>query len=177
MKKIKGLFPFFFILILCLVSFRFLFFISYLQIQKSDFRKQLISDRSSEIIQLELHESDLYLDKNDLEWKEKNKELVIHGIYHEVLQIKKVGSKAYITVICDKLENTLFQKYFCLNKSAKPGLEDLVKLFLSLNFTGLPFDFEIKNHFTEYKYAVPNMQILKNPDLLKTLQPPEAATI
>ena len=89
MKRINRFFPFLLILLTCLISSRFLFFVSYIHLQKSEFRKQLIYGNTREIVQFNLAESDLYLDKNGFEWKEKNKELVVNGVYHEVISITK----------------------------------------------------------------------------------------
>ena len=75
MKIIKSLSPFILLLIIGAISFRFLFFISYIKGQKSDFRKQILSENTKDLKLVKFSNDDVFKNKNGFEWKEHNKEL------------------------------------------------------------------------------------------------------
>ena len=134
MKLAKKLSPFVILLIIGVITFRFLFFISYIKVQKHNFRDQLIKESKNEVFEVQLAENDLFMDKPGFDWKENNKELVIDGVYHEVIAIKKSNGKAIVFLIEDKAENTLFKNFFCANKGIHKDFADLIKLLLNLNY-------------------------------------------
>jgi hypothetical protein len=172
MKKIKDFFPFFLILIIGLVAFRFLFFISFIHVQKTNFRKELISSADKEIIHVELNRTDLFQNKNGLEWKEKNKELVINGIYYEVIGIKNLKDKAVVSLLADKTENVLFQKYFKLN-TAQRDLTDVVKLLLGLTYLHATSGIELRPCFSETKYISSSSHFFETNYVFKNIKPPQ----
>lgn len=112
---------------------RFLVFTSYIKSQKSDFRKTVLNANSQAIVTLEIPHAQLYKNTKGLEWKEKNRELVIHGKYHDVVRIEKGKCSATIYLLPDTLENELYAKYFETQNSNK-GTHHFLKLFLSLQF-------------------------------------------
>jgi hypothetical protein len=134
MKIIKSLSPFILLLIIGAITFRFLFFISYIKGQKSDFRKQILSENTKDLKQVKFSNDDVFKNKNGFEWKEHNKELVINGIYHEVISVKKYNDHTIVSIIEDKAENTLFKKFFCMNKGIHKDFSDLIKLLLNLSY-------------------------------------------
>jgi len=104
------------ILLLLLINFRFSFFATYIKMQKTEFRAALLEKSNQKIIHLQIAKSNLY--KNHFlhsgkfaEWKENNKELVIDGMFHEVVSVVIVNDTAHLALIEDKAENSLFQKY------------------------------------------------------------------
>ena len=112
MKRASAGISIFFILILLFMNARFVVFTSYVKSQKQEFRKQALAQNLSELIQIETEAGELYKNKRGFEWEKNNKELVVNGVYHEVLSIVIKGGKAIITIIPDKAENNLFQQYF-----------------------------------------------------------------
>lgn len=134
MKLAKKLSPFVILLIIGVITFRFLFFISYIKVQKHNFRDQLIKESKNEVFEVKLAESELFIDKPGFDWKENNKELVIDGVYHEVIAVKKNNGKAIVFLIEDKAENTLFKKFFSANKGIHKDFADLIKLLLNLTY-------------------------------------------
>lgn len=133
MKKINRFIPFLLIFIICLISIRFLFFIGYVQFQKSNLRAQLLNDKNAEIIKLTFTENDIYQDQNGFEWKENNKELVIAGNYFEVLKTEKLNGKIIVSVLADKEEDELIKKFFD-NKKTDTDFANLIKDFLNLAY-------------------------------------------
>ncbi|MBA2611939.1 MAG: hypothetical protein H0U95_08215 [Bacteroidetes bacterium] len=131
---LKNISPFILILIIGVITFRFVFFISYIQVQKSGFREELIMNNTQQLSEIKFTAADIYISKNGFEWKEKNKELLINGKYHEVISVTKVNDHFVVKIIADKTENKLFEKFFALNKNAQKGYVDLVKLLLSFNY-------------------------------------------
>jgi hypothetical protein len=174
MKIIKSFFPFFLLLIIGVITFRFLFFISYIQEQKFDFRQQLISETNLKVIEVEFSNEDLYKNKNGFEWKEENKELVIDGVYYEVVSVKINKDHAVVSVINDKAENTLFKKFFCANKGIHKDFSDLIKLLLNLTYFGDNTPIQIKSFSKEivntYRFYY---QFSDSEFLLKQIKPPQ----
>lgn len=134
MKKISGFVPFLLIFVVCIVSIRFLFFISYIQFQKSNLRAQLLTDKSAEILRLTFAENDVYEDQKGFEWKENNKELVINGKYFEVLKTEKVNGKIIVSVLADKAEDELINAFFDSKKNSDTDFVNLLKDFLNLTY-------------------------------------------
>lgn len=174
MKIIKSLSPFILLLIIGAISFRFLFFISYIKGQKSDFRKQILSENTKDLKQVKFSNDDVFKNKNGFEWKEKNKELVINGVYHEVISLKKYVDHTVVSIIEDKAENSLFKKFFSMNKGIHKDFADLIKLLLNLtciqSIPEIVFDQNSANdqlipgvfHFTDSQFY------------LKKIKPPQA---
>jgi hypothetical protein len=146
MKIIKSISPFILLLIIGVITFRFLFFISYIIGQKNDLRQQLLSENNTALVEVEFLNSDVFENKNGFEWKEHNKELVINGIYHEIISIKKYKDHTIVSIIEDKAENSLFKKFFCLNKGIHKDFADLIQILLNLTYVqSIPeIDFEQK---------------------------------
>ena len=174
MKIIKSLSPFILLLIIGAITFRFLFFISYIKGQKNDLRKQLLSENNTALVEVEFLNSDVFKNKNGFEWKEHNKELVINGIYHEVISIKKYKDHTIVSIIEDKAENTLFKRFFSLNKGIHKDFADLIKLLL--NFTCIQnvpvINFEQKQEIVQLNSAV--FQFTDSQFYLKKIKPPQA---
>jgi hypothetical protein len=124
----------FFILILLFMNARFVLFTSYVKSQKQEFRKQALAQNLSELIQIETEAGELYKNKRGFEWEKNNKELVISGVYHEVLNVVLSNGKALITIIPDKAENELFAYFF---KNKTPGNRSL---YLYAFVFGIVFD-------------------------------------
>lgn len=149
MTIIKRILPFVLLLLLVLITSRFLFFSGYLKIQKSIFRKEITSPSMKEVFIIKMSNNKLYKNIEGYEWKEKNKELVINGIYHEVISVKQVNGISFISVIEDKAENQLFKRFFCTNKQLQDIFSDLIKLLLNITFIELnePLKIQIKQYF------------------------------
>ncbi|MEO6305533.1 MAG: hypothetical protein ABIP51_20385 [Bacteroidia bacterium] len=164
------------LLTISIVAFRFLFFISYIQSQKSDFRKQLIFDETKQVVELTFSSEDIFIDKNGFEWKENNNELVINGAYYEVISVVMGKNEVVVKIIADEAEDDLFQHYFCLNKESKNGYLELIKLLL--NFTYIHNDhssFSIPNIATIRSTIHSKVQFLDQHYFLKQIKPPQFA--
>ncbi len=144
---LKSLSPFILLFLIGVMSFRFLFFISYIKAQKKDFRQQLISSTTNQVVEVKFSSNDIYVNKNGFEWKEKNKELVINGQYHEVVSVIKVKDHFIVKIIEDKAENKLFQNFFCANKDIQHNYLDLVKVLLNFNYLNDPHERQIHSFY------------------------------
>jgi hypothetical protein len=170
---IKRILPFVLLLLLVLITSRFLFFSGYLKIQKSIFRKEITSLSMKEVFVIKMTNNKLYKNIEGYEWKEKNKELVINGIYHEVISLKKNNGYSYISVIEDKAENQLFKRFFSTNKQLQDVFSDLIKLLLNITFIELneilkiqikqDFNLIIREHVCTYSFQL----------ILKQIKPPQ----
>lgn len=151
MKKAAAVISVFFILILLIMNVRFMLFSTYVKSQKHDFRKQAIAQNLSELIKLDIKAGDLYKNKNGFEWEKNNKELVINGVYHEVLSVSVKNGRAVVTIIPDKAENELFARYFGEQQDAQKD-HTLALLFM---FTFLECGHREPLTLTEESYLYP----------------------
>lgn len=172
MKLAKKLSPFVILLIIGVITFRFLFFISYIKVQKHNFRDQLIKESKNEVFEVQLAENDLFMDKPGFDWKENNKELVIDGVYHEVIAIKKINGKAIVSLIEDKAENTLFKKFFSANKSIHKNFADLIQLLLNLTYHETRYDISFKQTDLKPQLVRSEIQFTDQKFFLKQFKPP-----
>lgn len=174
MKLVKSLSPFILILIIGLISFRFLFFISYIKGQKSEFRKQLISENNNKVIEVKFSKDDIYINKNGCEWKEKNKELVINGIFHEVIAIKEINDFFVVSLIEDKAENSLFKKFFCMHKGIHKDFSELIKLLINLTYLESNSDIVFNNIALKNQFVTSEFHFFDSQFYLKLIKPPQA---
>ena len=172
MKKLIPFISVLFIVLLFLMSSRFVFFISYVKSQKIEFRRQLIRQNSNKTTDVEFSQDQIYRNREGFEWKEKNKELVIAGVYHEVISVKKTDTGYLVTVIEDKQENELFKSYFHLNKQAKKSLQDISFFFLSLNYIQNNNELVLIPVLKKTVYTSCNEEFYENSLLGKLLKPP-----
>ena len=117
-----------------LVAFHFVFFTAYINLGKSSARTNALSLINENMKILKLKKCELYQNINGLEWKDKNKELVINGIYHEV--IKLVDNDGCITayLVEDVKETNLVNRYFNLAHQHSKNLVDTGNFLLSLKY-------------------------------------------
>jgi hypothetical protein len=151
-KKAKAIISVFFILILLILNVRFLLFTSYVKSQKQEFRKQAIAQNLSDLIQIETESKELYKNKRGFEWEKNNKELVINGVYHEVLNVVIRNGKALITIIPDKAENALFERYFHEHKHTQQ--DHTIALLFQLTFLETISDSKISLPESAFTYPL-----------------------
>ena len=173
MKKTRSLFPILFLLLMIFVSFRFLFFVSYIHLQKSNFRQQIVNSNYKELVKLNFQEKDLFIDKNGFEWKEKNKELLLNGSYYEVIKIEKLKDHVEVSVIADKAENLLFETYFKLNKNLHDSNTNLINLLLNLTYLNTPFQIDLRHYFQKIIEPVTFVHFTEQNYVLKSIKPPQ----
>lgn len=131
MVRLKNIFATLFILLLLGISASYFVFVAYLKTQKKLFRAETLSQNHSALIKVEMPAHQLYKDLGNRQWKEKGRELVIDGVYHEVLKVVKSGSLVTVYLIEDKSENKLLRAYFNSHKF-KPGSYSGILLHLIL---------------------------------------------
>ncbi|MDI1354737.1 MAG: hypothetical protein PSX36_07455 [bacterium] len=172
---IRRYLPFLLIFILISIVFRFVFFMSFVHFEKSEFRRKLLETKSKQVIELRFDNRDLFLDKNSFEWKKDNKELVINGQYHEVIRITKLKGIALVYVIADKAENELFKKYYGLNKTVHGNFTEIIKLLLNLTYLEPHFKFEPASEPAIGEKRTFYRMCLQNAYIIKLLKPPRTA--
>jgi hypothetical protein len=172
MKKLSRLLSILFLVLLFLISSRFVFFISYVKSQKTEFRKQLLEQNAGETKVLKFNQHQLFKDGNGFEWKENNKELVINGTYYEVISIKKNTAAYTVILIEDKEENVLFKSYFHLNKKAKNTLKDMSELLLVVNYLQNTFEYNLKQNHQNICYLPFNRLFTAESFKANLLKPP-----
>ncbi len=117
MNKLRTCISVFLITLMALVCCRYVIFNSYVRVQKHEYRKKALENHIGEVRTIDCRSQDLYNNKPGFEWKKNNKEVVINGVYHEVLNIVRKGSAVKIYVIPDTEESKLFNSYFTSDKN------------------------------------------------------------
>lgn len=114
----------------------------------------------------------LYMDQKGLEWKEENKELVIDGVYHEVLKTVPGKTWAVLYLIADHAENALFSRYFALLGAQPFSLPALFLQFMLLQFVPSVFGtVQVPRSATRCSY-IPLKPELSDPPVFKAIKPP-----
>lgn len=152
----------------------FSLFVIYVQMNKSGFRSQTFI-QSNTITKFRCASEDLYKNKNNLVWKDDNKELEVNGVLHEVVYIQMIKSTAVIYVMNDENENSLITKF---HKTLGNHHNNLAKLFHLLfqlnfftNFSGFDFSLEelyVKIRVNDFLFSIfPfNSDLIKPPGAL-----------
>lgn len=122
------------LVLLLVIVCRFVFFMSYIHFQKSEFRKEVLKGEVEQALAIRMNYSDIFVNRPGFEWKERGRELVIQGIYHEVISIRYAGGQAIVTIIADKAENDLFKKFFDSHKKNDKVMNCLMSLLLGFQF-------------------------------------------
>ena len=174
MKKLVPFCSFALIALITLIAFRYLFFLSYLRQQKSEFRAELIRDKHNEVTVLKISLEELFRDKINFEWKNHNKELVIEGKYHEVIKVEKLEKYALVYVIEDQAENDLMSHYFKLDKSKHNQSADLIKILLSHYYYNNSTSLSIRSFESAYPNHWNKTQITISSFKTKLRKPPKS---
>lgn len=124
------------------IAARFTVLQSFVNLQKKQFRQTVLLEKKKELKQVVFSEDNLFKDTKNCEWKEGNKELVLNGIYHEVVSIDKKDGNYIVTIIEDKKENELFANFFTTTNN-KMQLTDCIIMILGMTFVASePFEFK-----------------------------------
>ncbi len=106
----------------------------YVDLKKSDFRKDLLNSKIEVFEKIEISKNDLYKNKNGVVWHENNKEISTNGNYYEVIKIEETANSNTVYLLNDKSENELFASFYSIqNKKNEPVLH-FVKLLLNLTY-------------------------------------------
>jgi len=118
----------------------------------------------------------LYKDVNGFSWKENNRELVVNGVYYEISKIVIEGDKAFVSIVKDTKENSLFSGFFNSMKKNDNLLFHVVKLIMNMNFEASA-DFKFTAFFTTLKNSLGNELINELLTDLRFIKPPQAALL
>jgi hypothetical protein len=132
--------------------FNYLFFTGFVKLKKNEFRHELLASSNGKIQTIEMHKKDLFLDKNGVEWKDKNKEVFIQNCFYEVLRIVENGPFAIIYLIKDENESKLLASFLANQNAHSDFVYSLVKIYASLfcvEAIGNYFGTSI-NHYEKY---------------------------
>lgn len=132
LNKISGII---FSLIFTIVIFNYLIFTAFICFKKSDFRNELLKSNITfkEIKQISVQEEDLFKNKNGIEWKEQNKEILLNGNFYEIIKIESNSNKKIITIVEDNKENELFASFFSHHSNNHIFFYNLLKISFGLD--------------------------------------------
>lgn len=116
-----------------LVACRFLFVSSYLRHKKQEFRAEALLAPGAVVLEMRLPLSMLYRDAPGLQWVDQNKELVVNGVFHEVVGFRVNGETVTVLLVEDTAESLLFAA-FLADDSEKNGLSVFYYLIASFQF-------------------------------------------
>jgi len=123
------------VLILVFITGHFFLFKIAQHSHKSEFKHYLKSNAVT-IQKIELSPSELFVDSKTITWKDDNTEIEMNGEMYDVMEIKNSGTKVILSIVPDKVEKTLFEKYRAQaasiynNRNSKEnnGIKDLLTL-------------------------------------------------
>ncbi|MCE3229143.1 MAG: hypothetical protein K0S32_3694 [Bacteroidetes bacterium] len=126
--------------------FNYSFFRAYIKFNKAGFRKELLVSSAASVEKLSMAFTDLYQDKNGIEWHENNKEISILGKFYEVIRVEKGTVNATIFIIKDDKENELFSSFFSKKIKNNYFIFHLAKLVFGMHLnSGFVYDFTLNN--------------------------------
>lgn len=88
----------------------FFIYKSFLKSHKKEF-KAFIRSNYVRSEQMEINPSQLYTDNSEMQWLDKNKEVCLNGVMYDILSIHSAGPKVILTVVKDKDEKELMDRY------------------------------------------------------------------
>ena len=123
------------VVLLLLVSLRFVIFSACIQLQKPHFRQEALLQSTGKDVRLfKIPLSALFVDGSGIEWKDRNKEVVIEGKFYEVITVIRKAGHADLFLIEDKGENDLFVEFFRDGDISKQRAFTLAGLLFGANF-------------------------------------------
>jgi hypothetical protein len=134
-----------------LVAFHFVFFTVYLNLGKTTARTNALSLVNENMKILTFKKSDLYKNKNGLEWKDANKELVVNGVYYEVIKLVSMDELITAYLVKDIKETNLVKRYFNLANRHSKNLVDTGNFLLSLKYLQTSSQVVVTN---DYSYLI-----------------------
>lgn len=94
--------------------------------------KNYIKSNISQIEEIEITPSQLFVDSEGFIWKDDNTELKIGNEMYDIVSIS-YGTKIILRVVNDKIEKKLFENYkMCINSNSEDNKLNILKDFLSL---------------------------------------------
>lgn len=158
LKLIKYIFPFFFLIIVSLIGFRYVIFTTIINYEKTQFRQNVLKQKQKNTQSIKISNNQLYKDLQGIEWKDGGLEVLMNGIYYEVVSISKNADGYIVNIEEDIIENEAFKTYFNLEET-NDELPIDVLTDLELDFFLPSSQFEIFQnkllitHCTKYLYA------------------------
>lgn len=168
---VKKLSPYILLLIFCVLTFHFLLFSSYISSQKSTFREQTLNGKHN-IVEIKFSYDDIFKNKNGFEWKENNKEVIINGLYHEVVSVENFKDHIIVCVMEDSEENERFEKFFCSNNGFYKNCGELIKLLLGFTYLENIEDFTFVTQIFKKEVKLENFQFIDFKYFLEQIKPP-----
>lgn len=164
MKFIKKFIPTTLLLIILLISGRYFVFISFIEFEKPILKTE--ASNNSQTITKQIAANELYANKGGFEWKDNNSEVVINGLYYEVIEIKHSRNGYELLLRSDINESNYFETYFGVEEDEDEKEKNLslfqllFQLFLItdghenffngitslLNYPNLIIDFKMNDH-------------------------------
>lgn len=136
----------FIVLSLVFVAARFSLLQFTIKLHKKNYRYSTLIHNKKQLKVISIPCQSIFIDNKGIEWKENNKEIVINGKYHEVIEIKKNKNFYQVFIIEDDEENLMFYKYFISEKLNKQLLNCFLLIY-SINAIENRLELYFKNQF------------------------------
>lgn len=136
--------------VILIAGARFMVFTTLMRIQKSEFQRVTLNNGHHGIKKLFVKVGDLYKNSQNVQWEESNTELVLNGVYYEVVTIKKQGEHYLVDLAEDFWENDLYRMFYNM-EDAKEELPQDVLADLEMDFFMPSFQtFQTHTNFIEH---------------------------
>lgn len=101
---------------------------------KQKFRAEVLNVPDMPVNKVTIHRNMLYRSTAGMEWVDENKELVVNGIFNEVVRVVITGDSAVVHLVEDRQESRLYSQ-FLHNDDESGRTRTLYQLLLSLQAT------------------------------------------
>lgn len=135
----------------------------------------MFSEKNKDLLLLKISKDDIFENKNGLEWKENNKELVIGGLYHEVVSIQSFKNYSLVYVKIDDKENKLRKDFFDCNNEINEdgeGGEGGLDFFLDLDYLDVKHQLSLISYEQDELLRIRKDQFYDFQFYLKKIKPP-----
>jgi hypothetical protein len=173
MKHLKIAIPAFMLLIIFFISGRYFVFLSFIEFQKSSIKSETILNSHSPSIKKFVSANDLYKNKNGLEWKHNNSEVLIDGAYYEVVEINKLKTGYAILLKADEKESELHRSFFKIKNQDESGRSaSVIQLLLNVLFIPNPSDLSFCVISKKFTYPTQIINLKLSDHLHRLIKPP-----
>jgi len=129
LKRIGAIF---FIFVFLLITGRYLFFISFIELNKKTLKTNAIINHELKCIHISFE--DLFKNTSSLEWKDHHTEIKLNNKMYDVVSLQKTSSDYCLIVVEDFKESNWLYCFEALNKQKNNLAKDLLNLLSQIGF-------------------------------------------
>jgi hypothetical protein len=161
------------VLLLSLLAGNYLLFMAYISSQKTHFKKAQSLDSKPVLVQYLFLENELFVNKDGIEWDKSNSEMIVNGVFHEIVGFTKTNKGYVLTLQEDKKENDQHNKFDRLHKDQRRRGLMLFKLLVQLNYLQTNSRNNLSSYSTLHSNYISDFLFSESVYIPKNTEPPE----